>query len=132
MMILIPLLAAIAAEVPVARVADDAKAVDRVAAASKRDLPRDLLRRIVDDDIEALRGRRSDGTYEYAGFERFDSGRTTQSFSVQPKDEKLEIRGSFVYKLQIESPSRRMLVTKNRRVYLDHVEIDAIPVQGGA
>jgi hypothetical protein len=132
MMILIPLLAAIAAEVPVARVADDAKAVDRVAAASKHDLPRDLLRRIVNDDIEALRGRRADGSYEYAGFERFDSGRTTQSFSVQPKDEKLEIRGSFVYRLQIESPSRRMLVTKNRRVYLDHVEIDAIPVQGGA
>ncbi len=83
MMILIPLLAALAAEIPVARVIDDAKAVDRVASASKRDMPHDLLRRIVNDDIETLRGRRSDGTYEYAGFERFESGRVTNSVSVQ-------------------------------------------------
>lgn len=120
-----------AVDIPIARVADDARAVDRVAAASKRDLPRDLLRRIVEDDIETLRGRRSDGTYEHAGFERFESGRVSKSFSVQPKDEKLEIRGSFVYRLQIGSPSRRMLVTKNRRIYVDHVEIEYIPDQGG-
>jgi hypothetical protein len=128
---LLPLLlaATATADVPVARVIDDAKAIDRVAAASKRDMPHDLLRRIINDDIEALRGRRSDGTYDYAGFERFDSGRLTQSFSVH-HDEKVEIRGSFVYRLQIESPSRRMLVTKNRRVYLDHVEIDYIPERG--
>jgi len=129
-MILIPLLAALAAEIPVARVIDDAKAVDRVASASKRDMPHDLLRRIVNDDIETLRGRRSDGTYEYAGFERFESGRVTNSVSVQ-RDEKLEIRGSFVYRLQIESPSRRMMLfSKNRRVYLDHVEIEYVPERG--
>ena len=94
-------------------------------------MPHDLLRRILNDDIELLRGRRSDATYEYAGFERFDSGRASQSFSVQPKDQTLEIRGSFVYKLQIESPSRRMLMmTRNRRVYLDRVEIDYLPVTG--
>jgi len=130
MMILIPLLAALAAEIPVARVIDDAKAIDRVASASKRDMPHDLLRRIVNDDIETLRGRRSDGTYEYAGFERFESGRVTNSVSVQ-RDEKLEIRGSFVYRLQIESPSRRMMLfSKNRRVYLDHVEIEYVPERG--
>ncbi len=130
MMILIPLLAALAAEIPVARVIDDAKAVDRVASASKRDMPHDLLRRIVNDDIETLRGRRSDGTYEYAGFERFESGRVTNSVSVQ-RDEKLEIRGPFVYRLLIESPSRRMMLfSKNRRVYLDHVEIEYVPERG--
>jgi hypothetical protein len=132
MMILASILAAtVAADIPVARVIDDAKAVERVAAASKHDMPHDLLRRILDDDIETLRGHRADGTYAYAGFERFDSGRASQSFSVQPKDQTLEIRGSFVYKLQIEAPSRRMLMmTKNRHVYLDHVEIDYLPVSG--
>jgi hypothetical protein len=120
------------AEIPIARVADDAKTVDRVAAASKHDMPHDLLKRIVIDDIELLRGHRSDGTYEYAGFERFEWGRNSQSYSVQPRDEKLEIRGSFVYRLQIESPSRRMVVTKNRKIYLDRAEIEYIPIERGA
>jgi hypothetical protein len=118
-------------EIPVAKIADDARVVDRVAAASKRDLPRDLLRRIVEEDIELLRGRRSDGTYQYAGYERFEAGRTTDSFSVQPRDEKLEIRGSFVYRLVLQMPSRRLLVTKNRRVHVDRVEIDYIPEREG-
>ena len=120
------------AEIPIARVADDAKTVDRVAAASKHDMPHDLLKRIVIDDIELLRGHRSDGTYEYAGFERFEWARNSQSYSVQPRDEKLEIRGSFVYRLQIESPSRRMVVTKNRKIYLDRAEIEYIPIERGA
>jgi hypothetical protein len=132
MMILASLLtAAVAADIPLARVVDDAKAIERIAAASKHDMPHDLMKRILNEDIETLRGHRSDGTYQHAGFERFDSGRVSQSFSVQPKDQTLEIRGSFVYKLQIESPSRRMLMmTKNRRVYLDRVEIDYLPVSG--
>lgn len=119
-------------DIPVARVADDAKVVDRVAQASKRDLPSDLLRRMINEDIELLRGRHSDGTYEYAGFERFEAGRTSKSFSVQPSDQTLDIHGSFVYKVQIESPSRRMLVTRNRRIYLDRAEIDYIPVERSA
>ncbi len=132
--LLVSLLAATAgaAEIPVARVADDAKTVDRVAAASKHDMPHDLLKRIITDDIELLRGHRSDGTYEYAGFERFEWARNSQSYSVQPRDEKLEIRGSFVYRLQIESPSRRMVLTKNRKIYLDRAEIEYIPVERGA
>jgi hypothetical protein len=121
-----------AVDIPIARVAEDARTVDRVAEASRRDLPRDLLKRVVNDDIELLRGHRSDGTYEYAGFERFEAGRMTKSFSVQPRDERLEIRGSFVYRLQIDSPSRRMLVTKNRRIYLDRAEIEYIPVERSA
>jgi hypothetical protein len=121
-----------AVDIPVARIADDANTVDRVAAASKRDLPRDLLKRIITDDIELLRGHHSDGTYEYAGFEKFEAGRVSKSFSVQPRDEKLELRGSFVYKVQIDSPSRRMLLTKNRKIYLDRAEIEFIPIDRGA
>ncbi len=133
-MILTIFLAAVVAavDIPTAKIADDARTVDRVASAAKRDLPRDLLKRIIGDDIELLRGHRSDGTYEYAGFERFEAGRVSKSFSVQPHDEKLELRGSFVYKVQIDSPSRRMLVTKNRKIYLDRAEIDYIPAERGA
>ncbi len=129
--------AATAAEVPVARVADDARAVDRVAAASKRDMPADLFRRMLNEDIELLRGRRSDGGYDYASYERLEAGRSNESVSVEATNDaekftRLEIKGSFVYKLVIESPSRRMLVTKNRRVFIDHVEIEFIPEKGGA
>ena len=77
--------AALAVEIPVQRVADDAKVVDRVAEAAKRDLPQDLLKRILDDDIEALRGKRADGSYEYATYERLEASRSDQSFSVNPR-----------------------------------------------
>lgn len=118
------------AEIPLQRVVDDAKAVDRVAEASKKDLPQDLLKRIVNEDIELLRGKRADGTYEFATYERLEADRDSASHSVQPKNETatVEIRGSFVYRLLIEVPSRRLLVARNRRLFIDHVEIEYIPV----
>ena len=119
-------------EIPVQQVADDARVIDRVAQASKKDLPQSLLQRVLNEDIEALRGKRPDGTYEYATFERLEAGRTSASYSVQArKDETLnhfDIKGSFVYRVTIELPTRRMLVTKNRRVFIDHVDIEYIPM----
>lgn len=114
---------------PVARVADDARVVDRVAEASKRDLPQDLLARIVEEDIDLLRGKRADGTYQYAQYERMDTNRVSDSFSVQPekKEQVLELRGTFVYRLILNAPSRRMMVTKNKRVYVERVDIEYIP-----
>src|ERR1051325_5324281 len=89
--------AAMAVEIPVQRVADDAKVVDRVAQASKKDLPQDLLKRILNEDIEALRGRRADGSYDYATFDKLEASREDKSFSVQPRKneglEHFEMRG---------------------------------------
>jgi hypothetical protein len=119
------------AQVPVTRIAEDAKVVDRVAEASRKDLPNDLLKRILNEDLELLRGKRSDGSYQHATYERMESGRSDDSYSIQPrKDDQLEhfqIRGAWVYRLVVSSPSRRMLVTKNRRVWLDRVELEYIP-----
>jgi hypothetical protein len=116
------------------RVAEDAIAIDRVAAASKRDLPTDLLRRIIDEDIELLRGRRNDGSYQYASFERFDTGRISQDFSVQHHDgekmQVLELKAPWVYRLQIEIPSRRLLVRKNRPVWIERVDLEYIAERG--
>jgi len=115
------------------RVYEDAIAIDRVGAASKRDLPKDLLRRIVDEDVDLLRGRRADGSYQYASFERFDSGRVSQDFSVQHRGDRmdvLEIKGPWVYRLQIEVPSRRLLVRKNRPVWIERVDLDYIAERG--
>ena len=135
-MIIAALVFAAAVEVPVARIVDDAKAIDRVAAASKHDLPADLLKRMLNDDIELMRGKRNDGGYDYASYEKLEAGRSSESFSVEASNDpekltKLEVKGSFVYKLVLESPSRRMLVTKNRPLFIDHVEIEFIPERGG-
>lgn len=123
-----------AQEVSVAqRVSEDAIAIDRVGAASKRDLPVDLLKRIIVEDIDLMRGKRNDGTYQYASFERLDSGRITESYSVQNHGEKmevLEIKGAYVYRLQIEVPSRRLLVRRNRPVWVERVDFEYLGERG--
>jgi hypothetical protein len=119
----------LAAQIPVSRVASDANVVDRVAEASLNDLPRDLLKRIVNEDIDLLRGKRADGTYQYAAYDRMEGGRKSDSFSVDPehKESVLELRDVFPYRLIINVPSRRMMVAKNHHVYVDRVEIETLP-----
>lgn len=113
------------------RVASDAAVIDRVAEVSRRDLPVDLLKRIVNEDIDLLRGKRTDGSYEFATYERLEASRSSSSHSVQPRKndemERVEMRGSWVYRLIVSSPSRRLVMTKNRRVFLDRVELEYIP-----
>ncbi len=125
-----------AADIPVQRVYDDAKVMDRVAEATKRDLPRDLLKRILNEDIEWLRGKRADGTYDYATFERLEESRNESSYSVQARKDdstsRFEMKGSFVYRLIVQLPTRRMLVTKNRRVYIDRVDLEYVPMNNSA
>ena len=121
--------AAAAANVPTAQIALDARVVDRVAEVSKRDLPRDLLRRMMEDDIELLRGKRSDGSYAYASHDRMEASRNSASFSIEDakKSSRLELKGSWVYRLVISAPSRRMLVTRNHHVFIEKIEIEYLP-----
>jgi hypothetical protein len=121
--------AAATANVPTAQIALDARVVDRVAEVSKRDLPRDLLKRMMEDDIELLRGKRSDGSYAYASHDRMEASRNSQSFSIDDakKSSRLELKGSWVYRLIISAPSRRMLVTRNRHVFIEKIEIEYLP-----
>jgi len=127
----IALLAATAsAQVNVQRIAEDAIVLDRVAEVSKRDLPAGLLKRMVTDDIELLRGPRPDGTYQYASWERLEAARKTDTFSVKPKGDKLqtvEMRGTNVYRVILDSPGRRLLVAKNRPIQIERVDIEYIP-----
>ena len=71
-----------AVEVPVQRIADDGMVIDRVAQMAKRDLPQDLLKRILNEDVEAMRGKRADGTYDYATYERLEASRSDQSYEI--------------------------------------------------
>jgi len=117
------------AQIPAARVAADAKVIDRVAEASRNDLPRDLLKRIVTEDIDLLRGKRADGTYQYAAYDRMEAGRKSDSFSVDPehKESVLELRDTFPYRFIVTVPSRRMVLAKNHHIYIDRIEIELLP-----
>jgi hypothetical protein len=119
----------VSAQIPAARIAADAHVIDRVAEASTNDLPKDLLKRIVNEDIDLLRGKRADGTYQYAAYDRMEAGRKSDSFSVDPehKESVLELRDVFPYRLIVNVPSRRMMVAKNHHIYIDRVEIETLP-----
>lgn len=120
----------LSAEIAVQRVVDDAGVVDRVVEVSRRGYPQEPLRRIVREDIDILRGRRADGTFEFAYYDRFEAGRHTESDSVGPKGDELtavKIEGSFVYRLLIEVPTRRLLVARNRKLWVQRVEVEYIP-----
>jgi len=127
------LLPSVQAQNAAQRVADDAMVIDRVAEVSKRDLPRDLLKRMVTEDIELLRGRRADGSYAYATWERFEAARIRDSFSVQSRADKmetLEIKGTWVYRVVLDVPARRLVVRKNRPVWVERVDVDLVPESG--
>ncbi len=112
------------------RVADDALVIDRVAEASKRDLPSDLLKRILAEDIDLLRGKRADGTYEFATHERLEAGRETQSFSVNPRKDQMEtlqMKGSFVYRVIVDVPKRRLVVGRNRPIWIERIDVESLP-----
>lgn len=117
------------AQVPVARVAADARVIDRVAEASRNDLPREILKRIVTEDIDLLRGKRTDGTYQYASYDRMEAGRKSDTVSVDPerKESVLELRDAFAFRIIISVPSRRMVLVKNHHIYLDRVEVESLP-----
>lgn len=121
---------------PAVRVADDAKVIGRVAEASKRDLPGDLLKRILDEDLDLLRGKRADGSYQWASFERLEAGRKSEDFSIKPRKENelstIEMRGSWVYRLIVSVPSRRIVVAKNRRVWVERVDVEYIAENSSA
>jgi hypothetical protein len=114
------------------RVATDAMVVDRLAeVANKRELPTELLKRIVNEDIELMRGRRTDGSYDYATWERFEASRVKEGFSVEPRADKmvtLELKGSYVYRVIIDAANRKLLVRKNRPVWIERVDLEYVGV----
>ncbi|HYC59089.1 MAG TPA: hypothetical protein VEK79_05935 [Thermoanaerobaculia bacterium] len=130
-LLLIALLATSAiAQAPMTRVADDGLVIDRVGEASKRDLPKDLLKRIVNEDIDVLRGKRPDGSYEYAKYERFEASRVAQSFSIDYRKDRMEtveVRGPWVYRVILEVPARRLVVRRNRPVWIERIDAEFVP-----
>lgn len=128
-------LSAQAATAPAAaeRVALDAAVLERVAELAERDLPRKLLERMLHTDIELLRGPRPNGTYEWATWERFEAGRISDSFSVQPKSDEMktiEMSGEYVYRVLLDVPERRLMVRPNRPVWVERIDFQYVATAG--
>lgn len=105
----------------------DAAVVRRVAEVARRDLPKDILLRIIDEDIHLLRGRIDESSYRYAHFEPIEAGRVSEGYSVRAEEEgrfdRSEFRARNVFALEISIPSRRMLVTRNADVWIERVTL---------
>ncbi|MGA7614547.1 MAG: hypothetical protein WBX15_05135 [Thermoanaerobaculia bacterium] len=117
------------------QVRDDAKTILRILEVSGRNLPKDILQRIVAQDLAILRGERSEGSYQWASYRREPQGQVSDSFTIPddiPADRlaKSTIEGDLVYELRAELPARRLLFIHNRRTWLDHVELEYTPVGG--
>jgi len=126
--------APLAAQSSIQQVVDDARTIGRVADVSRRDLPQEVLRRIATEDLEFLRMKNPDGTYQYARYEREEADRIEESFSVRTDgrdlNQKTRFKGDYVYRLIIQAPMRRLLIAKNRRVYLERVDLEFQPLGG--
>ena len=109
------------------RVADDGLVIDRVAEASKRDLPTDLLKRIANEDIDLLRGKRPDGSYDYAKYERFETGRVVKSFSINDRKDRMETaenRGSG--SIAGRRGDARACWAEEPHVWVERIDVDAV------
>ena len=115
---------------------EDARVIRRIAQMSKRDFPSGLVARIVEEDMDLLRGKRTDGTYQFAHYAREEERRSTDRATIRDREkddaplDKATIKGDFVYRAIVSVPGRRMLLAKNRRVFIDRVEIDYTPLEG--
>lgn len=115
---------------------EDARVIRRIAQMSKRDFPAGLVSRIVQEDMDLLRGKRSDGTYQYAHYAREEERRSTDRATIRDREkdnaplEKTSIKGDFVYRAIVSVPGRRMVLARNRAVFVDRVEIDYTPLTG--
>lgn len=124
------------APIQVTRVSDDAKAIDRVVEISHgHDVPTDVIRRLANEDLDILRGRHADDTYDFASYERLEASRISELSSVVPTGEdkltRVETKGDFVYRVVLDLPNRRMVVTRNRPVFVDRLEVESIPMASG-
>lgn len=113
---------------------DDAKVIRRLAEISKRDLPQEPLLKIVDENLDLLRGKRGAWDFQYARFVREEAGRVTDGFDLPAtKTEKIErekIRGSGVYRLIVSAPARRLVVAKNRRSFIERADVEYTRMDG--
>jgi hypothetical protein len=117
-------------------IAADLRTLARVADVAKelRD-SRQVMLTIIDQDVESLRIKRSDGTYRWASLQREEGGRVAEEKTVDKVQSEKELRNVSVstlnaYRVVITVPRKRGLVSANNRVWVRNVIVDSTGFDG--
>lgn len=129
-------LAAAPPDDPASFVAQDARVMRRIVEIGAKDFPRETLQKIAREDLDALRGKQANSLYRYAHYERQAADRVSDTFSIRARDRNRpaqpKLSGENVYRLVASVPSRRLLVARNRKIFIDRIEVDYNAIGGGA
>lgn len=117
-------------------VAADFRTLSRIASvADNMNDARQVMRAIVDSDIETLREKRPDDTYRWASLSREEASRVKDQKAIERVSTEKELRevtltGTNVYRVDVSLPTKQSLISKNNRVYLRNVIVDATGFDG--
>ncbi|HVR37838.1 MAG TPA: hypothetical protein VMU84_01995 [Thermoanaerobaculia bacterium] len=114
----------------------DLHALARIADLSKN-LPdsRQVLLAIIDANVESMRTRRDDGTYQWASLQREEAGRVSDEKTIERVSTEQELRYVTIsapnaYRVLVTVPPKRSLVSANNRVYIRNVIVDSTGFDG--
>jgi len=114
----------------------DFRALGRIASLSDslRDTKQVMLA-IVDNDLESLREKRADETYRWASLQREEAARVKDQKSIERVQTEKELRevtltAANAYRVEVSVPTKQGLVTRNNRVYIRNVIVDATGFDG--
>lgn len=96
---------------------------------------RQVISAIIDENIEALREKRADGTYRWAALQREEGGRASDQKPVQKVETEKELQTITVsapnaYRILIVAPRKRNLVSANNRVFVRNIFVESTSVAG--
>jgi hypothetical protein len=117
-------------------VASDFRTLSRIASvADNMNDARQVMRAIVDSDIESLREKRPDDTYRWASLAREEASRVKDQKTIERAYTEKELRevtltGTNIFRVEVSLPTKQSLIAKNNRVYLRNVIVDATGFDG--
>jgi len=117
-------------------VASDFRTISRIATVAENiNDARQVMRAIVDSDIEVLREKRPDDTYRWASLAREEASRVKDQKTIERVSTEKELRevtltGTNVYRVDVSLPAKQGIIAKNNRVYLRNVIVDATGFDG--
>jgi hypothetical protein len=114
----------------------DLRAMSRIATLA-HDLSdsRQVMLAMIDNDVQDLRERRSDGTYRWASLQREEASRVKDQKAVERVQSEKELREVTLtalnaYRIEVSVPDKRNLVSKNNRVYIRNAIVDSTGFDG--
>jgi hypothetical protein len=117
-------------------VAADFRTLSRVATvADNLNDARQVMRAIVDSDIEVLREKRPDGTYRWASLAREEASRVKDQKTIERVQTEKELRevtltAPNAYRVEVSLPTKQGIIAKNNRVYFRRVLVDSTGFDG--